>query len=195
MSKFPHRVVLDVRPKEYLKQGISHCGAYSVKAILSSYGLDKTRHPKEYHPGRFGRFTGITMNRQYWPAVFGTHGLKATPKSVSNLVDEAKLNVLKQLLTKGNPVMVSVGNGYLPSGRYSYVMGKIVGHWITLWGYDDKKEIFYVYDSAVPKERYDKKIPIGNTKRTYIEMLRDWKGALLSAVRGFSGYQYIEVEV
>ena len=193
MNGHPQLYVLKIKPKEYLKQGVSHCGAYCVKGILSAYGLDTTNHPKEYHPGWFGTITGITMNRQYWPKVLRTYGVKAEPKSASNVTDEAKTHVLEQLLTKGNPVMLSVGNGYLPNGTYNPIKGRIFGHWITLWGYNDKKQIFYVYDSAVPREKHNKKIPIGNTKRTYTEILRDWRGALLSTVVGVSGYQYIEV--
>ncbi|PJC33240.1 hypothetical protein CO051_01835 [Candidatus Roizmanbacteria bacterium CG_4_9_14_0_2_um_filter_39_13] len=51
--------------KEYLKQGVSHCGAYSVKGVLGAVGLDKTHHPKEYHLNWFCRLTGLTLNKQY----------------------------------------------------------------------------------------------------------------------------------
>lgn len=54
------------------------------------------------------------------------------------------------------------------------ILGKIVPHWITLWGYDDKEKVFYVYDSGLTKNLYDRNVAIGNTKRTYDEILRDW---------------------
>lgn len=70
-----------MRPTEYLQQGVSHCGAYSVKGVLSAFGLDDGRHPKMYHPGWFGRVTGLTLNSQYWPRVIRSYGLKAQSKS------------------------------------------------------------------------------------------------------------------
>lgn len=70
--------------------------------------------------------------------------------------------------------MLRIGNGYLKSGKYSPFIASFMGHWITLWGYNDKEKAFYVYDSYVPARRHNKTIPIGNTKRTYEEVLRDW---------------------
>lgn len=197
MKELPAKYVLPIKPAEYLKQGFSHCGAYSVKGILSAYGLDNKGHPKEYHPGWFGRFTGVTLNSQYWPRVLRSHGLRAEVKSAKHIPGNKKLDVLKQLLVEGNPVMVSIGNGYLPNGEYNAFRGKVVvGHWITVWGYDDEEKAFFVYDSAVPKDRYDKSVPVGNIKRTYTQMLRDWKGALIvKIIRGFEDYHYIEIKL
>ena len=33
--------ILANHPKEYLEQGLTQCGAFSVKAILSAYGKDE----------------------------------------------------------------------------------------------------------------------------------------------------------
>ncbi|MEK6842215.1 MAG: hypothetical protein AABX84_00205, partial [Nanoarchaeota archaeon] len=51
---------------------------------------------------------------------------------------------------------------------------KLIAHWISVWGYNNKEKVFYIYDSFVRKKD---KIPIGNVKRTYSQLLRDWKGA------------------
>jgi len=195
MQKLPDKYALTIKPEEYLKMGLSHCGAYSVKAILSAYGKDTKGHPKEYHPGLLGRITGATLNREYWVRVLNSHGIKAEAKTAKELTDNKKLETLKKILADNRPVMIAIANGYDSQGRYIPVRRFFVGHWITLWGYEDKKQIFYVYDSCVPKERYDKTIPIGNTKRTYKQILRDWKGSLLSMIilRGFEKYHYIEV--
>lgn len=195
MSKLPARFVLKIKPKEYLKQGISHCGAYSVKGILSAFGKDKTFHPKEYHTNWFTRVTGITLNRSYWPRVFESYGIKAIPKNAGNVPKSKRLDVLKRIISTGNPVMLSIGNGYVKNGKYSWFMGRIVvQHWVTLWGYDDNKNIFCIYDSAVPKDEYTKEISVGNITRTYDQVLRDWQGAFISQVtRGIKPYHYIDV--
>jgi hypothetical protein len=63
MISSPKKVVLTTKPDKYLKQGFSHCGVYSVKAILEAYGLDDKKHPKDYHTNRLGKVTGWTMGR------------------------------------------------------------------------------------------------------------------------------------
>ena len=44
------KVVVKVKPKEYLQQGMRYCGGYTIKAILSAYNFDDGRHPKKYLP-------------------------------------------------------------------------------------------------------------------------------------------------
>ena len=70
--------------------------------------------------------------------------------------------------------MIRIGNGFLKNGKYNSLVAYFVGHWITLWGYDDEKQIFYIYDSYVPLAKHNKNIPVGNTMRTFEEILRDW---------------------
>ena len=67
--EIPSNFILSIKPKGYLTQGLSHCGAYSVKAILSAYRLDKITHPKDYHPVWIGKLTGLTLGKNY-PADF-----------------------------------------------------------------------------------------------------------------------------
>lgn len=77
----------------------------------------------------------------------------------------------------------------MKNGSYNPLLAKFFGHSITLWGYDDNEQVFYVYDSAVSINLYDKDIPVGNKKRTYTQILRDWKGAL--TVKLFGGQEYL----
>lgn len=166
--------ILIHHPKEYLKQGLMHCGAYSVKGILSAYGRDVKKDPRDYEVSIFARLVGITNGLTNWPKVLKDFGIDAGKGSANNLSKEQRLSLLKKLIDEDKPVMVRIGNGYLQSGRYSKFIASFMGHWITLWGYNDEERIFYVYDSCVPLARHDKNIPIGNTKRTYAEILRDW---------------------
>lgn len=170
----PTRFIISRRPEEYLVQGPSHCGAYSVKGILSAFGLDSRGHPKEYHANWFCRLTGATLGKQYWVNILKSYDVDSKIDSADDLSDEERLNLLKNLLSKDMPVMIRIGNGYFHSKGYNPILGKIVGHWITLWGYNDQKKIFYVYDSGLLKKHWDKELPTGNTTRTYQELLRDW---------------------
>lgn len=173
-NQLAKKFVLSIKPKEYLTQGPNHCGVYSVKAVLSAFGLDFKGHPKEYHPNVFGRLTGLTLSKQYLVDILKSNGLNAKVSSAENLSSEAKLDLLKTNLAEDKPVMVRIGNGYILTNKYNPVLGKIIGHWITLWGYDDQNQIFYVYDSGLLRKYWNKTIPIGNTTRTYQEVLRDW---------------------
>lgn len=189
-SVLPRNVIISKKPKEYLKQGFSHCGMYSVKAVLSAYGKDVKGNPKDYHHSWIGRLTGSTFGLQPIVTILHNYGVAAKAKHAHSLSSREKLHVLKVALAKGRPVMVRIGNGYLPSGRYNSILGKLVGHWITIWGFNEDERIFYMYDSCVPKERYES-IPIGNVKRSYDELLRDWSGTVWDIFYG--SYTYIEI--
>ncbi|MBI2142388.1 hypothetical protein HYU15_02785 [Candidatus Woesearchaeota archaeon] len=174
MTNLPAKHILSNKPKEYLQQGTSHCGVYSIKAILSAYGLDNKSHPKFYHPNWFGQITGLTLGKNYYVKILKSYGIGAERKSAENLSDSEKIILLKTLLARNTPVMIRIGNGYYHSDEYKPILGKVVAHWITLWGYDDEKQLFYAYDSGMLKQHQDKTTPIGNTIRTYKEILRDW---------------------
>jgi len=171
----PRKYILPIKPAEYLKQGPMHCGAYSVKGILSAFGLDTRRRPKEYHPTWVGKVTGLSIGKNYWANILRSHGIQAERKTAAHLPDAEKLYLLKALLAGGNPVMVRIGNGYFLGRWYNPLFGWMVAHWMTLWGYDDDKEIFYVYDSAFSRRYWNASLPVGNTTRTYAEILRDWR--------------------
>ena len=173
-DNIPSKYILSIKPKDYLTQGISHCGAYSVKAILSAYGLDNKMHPKEYHSNWFGKLTGVTFGTKYLLNILKSYGINAKAGTAESLSAQEKLELLKTILAKDTPLMMRIGNGYYHSNKYNPFLGKIIGHWITLWGYDDNRQIFYVYDSGLLKKHWSKTIPVGNTTRTYNEILRDW---------------------
>lgn len=173
-KKIPGKYILSIRPKEYLTQGLSHCGAYSVKGILSAYGIDNKSHPKEYHPQWLGKTIGITFGKDYYANILRSYGIKANVGNADQISSQDKLNLLKAHLSGNNPIMLRIGNGFWSGKSFNYLLSRLTPHWITLWGYDDQKEIFYVYDSGLSPEYYTKDIPIGNTIRTYSEILRDW---------------------
>ncbi len=182
--------ILTRAPKEYLEQGLIHCGAFSVKAILSAYNKDVKNDPRDYYTNFIAKYTAIMTGPNMWLKVLRSYRVSAEVENVKKLSDENKIEVLKKLLNKNNPVILRVGNGYSKSGRYHSFFAHFAGHWITLWGYNDEEKVFYVYDSYVALSKHDKTIPIGNTKRTFQEILRDWN-------KGFPWwwrYNYIKVD-
>lgn len=181
--------ILTRRPKEYLEQGLTQCGAYSVKAILNAYGKDDKKHPRDYNLHFLGKYTSITGNNT-WPKVLRSYGVPAQKRSnTRNLSNEERIELLKKIIDEDKMVMLWIGNGYSKNGKYSPFRAFFVGHWITLWGYNDGEKVFYIYDAYVSLKRHDKTIPIGNTKRTYAEIIRDWGKGFPFTRR----YDYIKV--
>lgn len=174
METLPSKYILTIKPKEYLVQGLTHCGAFSIKAILSALGKDNNEDPKDYHANFFNHLVGFSMGKSYWPNIFKKNGLDAEIKTAKSLSNSEKISCLRSLLAQNLPVMIRIGNGYFRSKTYNPIIGKLMTHWITLWGYDDMKKVFYIYDSGLSEDQFDKGVPIGNTKRTYDEILRDW---------------------
>ena len=186
------QVVLSDGPKEFHEQGPMFCGAYSVNAILESFGEKSSDNLRTLYSSFPGRLMGLSIpsDMTKWQEVFASHGLQAEIGSAKERSPEERLQLLKSLLTGGNRIMIRIGNGYGLDGKYRKWQSKLVGHWHTLWGFDDSEKNFYVYDSAVRRRLYDRDIPIGNKKRTYDEVMRDWEGPIYPC---YEPYQYIAV--
>lgn len=182
MIKQNKMVIVKVKPLEYLKQGMRYCGGYTTKAILGAYNLDDGRHPKNYLP-LLWKSLGFTTPKTI-QNVLDKYDFDAPIKRVNKLPDVTKLQAIKDELGKNHPVILLIGNGYLQTGKYSSLKRQCLSHWISIWGYNDKEKVFFIYDSAVDPKNYNK-IPVGNVKRTYYQVLRDWEGAFYFRFKNF----------
>ncbi len=198
MNQLPKKVVLSSKPNNYLSQGLTNCGLFSIKGILSSYGLDDKGNPREYHSNLICRLTSVAWGTNYYNNILASYGLDSKIGFAEDASTEEKLNLLKKLLSKNTPVMIRIGNGYLSSGEYNRVIGKLMPHWVTLWGYDDESSFFYMYDSGLPEKEWNKSLLIGNTSRTYAEILRDWNFGKIQpwawTVTGPHNFAYIAIK-
>lgn len=198
MDQLPIKVILSSKPTKYLSQGLTNCGLFSIKGILSSYGLDDKGDPREYHSDLICRLTSITWGRNYYTNILALYGIDSEIGFAENISKDKKLNLIKELLAKNTPIMIRIGNGYFSSNKYNPILGRLMPHWITLWGYDDAKDIFYIYDSGLSEKNWDKSLPIGNTTRTYDEILRDWNFGKIQpwawVVTGARNFAYIEIK-
>ncbi|MBI5002162.1 C39 family peptidase [Candidatus Woesearchaeota archaeon] len=174
--------VVNHKPKEYLQQGMRHCGGYTIKAILSAYNLDDGRHPKKYLLPKV-KSLGFTTPKLIQETL-KKYGFDAPIKRANKLSDDRKIQSIKKELDKNRPVILLIGNGYSSTGKYSALRMNCISHWISVWGYNDKEKIFFIYDSYVDKKSYDK-ILVGNVKRTYKQVLRDWKGTFYFRTKSF----------
>ena len=179
--------VINKKPKEYLQQKLRYCGGYVIKGILSAYNLDDGRHPKKYLPiiqrlnlKSFGMTTPIVISKS-----LEKYGLSALIKRANKFSDSKKIKLIKNELNKDHPVILLIGNGYSHNGKHYPIGRYLFAHWITIWGYNDNEEVFYIYDSFYHKKD---RMPVGNVKKTYPQVLRDWKGTFYT-----SDFLYIPV--
>jgi len=77
--------ILSHRPKEYLEQGFTQCGAFSVKAILSAYGKDDKKHPRDYNPTILGKYASL-VGVHSWSRVLKSYGLHAERGSTKKIM-------------------------------------------------------------------------------------------------------------
>jgi hypothetical protein len=115
--------------------------------------------------------------------LFESHGIDATARSAFHLDDEGRLDALRSQVRSGHPVVVAIGNGHLRRGAYTPVARWLLGHYLTIYGFDDPTRTFFVYDSYLAGEP-DDPLPAGNETRSYGEMLRDWSGPFYYPVIG-----------
>lgn len=161
-------------PKWYRKQGLSHCGLYSIEAILSASGLNNQNNkPNSFSQTLFQRILGITSISAL-EEILRVHGFETSSGTAINLSDQEKLVFLKKKLFEGKTIIICIGNGYM-NARSSYCSLKacVASHWITLWGYNETRRVFYIYDSKMPRN-INSNLPIGNTEVSYDDLLRDW---------------------
>ncbi len=182
MSQLPNSYILQNEPKEYLVQGPNHCGMFAIKGILSAYKKDAKKDPRDYQPNRLGRLIGWTFPWTF-EQVLSQYGFFSSVGWVVNTSHKEKIARLKELIMKHKAVILLIGNGYQRDGRFNLFRSRFTSHWITIWGYADKQECFYIYDSAVPKNLHDRSIPIGNVQRSYQVVLRDWSALSIPFMR------------
>lgn len=163
--------ILPVEPEKYYEQNVPYCGGFSIAGILSAYQMDGSESASE-HMSLLGRLIG-GMGPADMIYSLEKSGLEGTINRANKLSDSAKIDLLKDEINKGYPVLLLVGNGYNKDGTYSGMksQGLTHLHWITLWGYHTNG--FFIYDSVVHPYQYEP-VPIGNVERSNKEILRDW---------------------
>ncbi|MEA2001872.1 MAG: BtrH N-terminal domain-containing protein [Actinomycetota bacterium] len=166
------KVVLSL-PLSYPKQEGLSCGETNARSVVESFGHVYQR------PTRVGllvRLFGYSLLKSL-EKLFESHGVSAPIRSAAGLDDAEKLDLLRSHLETGYPVVIAIGNGHLRRGEYFPAARLILGHYLTIYGFDDPNQTFFVYDSYLDGEP-DSGLPVGNETRTYSEILRDWRGPI-----------------
>jgi len=158
-------------PQAYPRQEGLSCGETNARSVIESFGLSFERPTR---PGWKVRLFGYSLLRDL-RSLMESHGLSAPIRSAASVNAPARLDVLRSHLRKGYPIVIAIGNGHLRRGRYVPAARVLLGHYLTLYGFEDASETFFVYDSYLDGEP-EGPLPAGNETRTYAETLRDWRG-------------------
>lgn len=146
------------------------CAHYSLKAVIE--WKKKIRRPIEDYSADWWSRSTYLMTPWWIIKVLKKYNLKYSVIKAKNLDKSEKLSLLKQNLKRG-PIILLVANWQTKKKRFSRPRALIHWHYITLWWYDEKNKMFYVYDSNT-KRKTQTKIMKWTLKVPYKYILKEW---------------------
>jgi hypothetical protein len=152
--------LVDKTPPEWFllrKRKIWWCAHYSLKAVIE-WKNEKIKDLEDYSVDWRSRKTYL-MTPWWILKVLKKYKLNYSILKARKLKENEKLFLLKQNLKDG-PIILLVANWQTKKKRFNRWKALTHWHYITLWWYNDKKKIFYVYDS--------------NTKRKTNNVVMEW---------------------
>lgn len=178
MSTNGDRVVTYVPSKYERQQGMT-CGETNVKTIIEGFG--KEYQPMSNPPVRVHLY-GFSFVKDIQRLV-ELNGLSTHIHHAKKYDDQTKLKTIQNHIDREEPVLIAIGNGHLERNKFSRIAELFLGHFITIYGYNPNRKVFYIYDAWL-KGNFDGEIPIGNEVRTYSQLLSSWKGPLYYGLIG-----------
>lgn len=169
-------LILQTPPEGFIHRKMKFwtCAHHSLKAVIEG----KTRETKklrDYSCDWRSRLTYLMTPRGI-KKILRKYQLSFRTIKAKNLTSDAKLQLLKQELKKG-PLILLVGNGLTKKKFFSWRKAIIHWHYITLWGFNEKERVFYVYDSNTQRET-EQYLMKGTLKIPYQYILKSrWIGA------------------
>ena len=144
--------LLDKTPPEWFplrSRKIWWCAHYSLKAVIE-WNWWKVKNIEAYSSDWWSRKTYL-MTPWWILKVLKKYKLKYNVLKAKGLNNDEKLFLLK-LNLKEWPIILLIANWQTKKNRFN--RGKALLHWhyVTLWWYNDKKKIFYVYDSNTKRK-------------------------------------------
>lgn len=174
-------------PDSYPRQVGLTCGEANARSVVESFGL---RYSPEPRPRWWVRLLGYSLVGDL-RRLLTLNELEVEVGQAVSLERDEKIRLLKSHIDAGEPVILSVGNGYLRRGRYTRWTSLLLGHYLTIYGYDDRQGFFFVYDSFLGGDPTEP-LAGGNEVRDYQAMIRDWRGPLYYPLIG-RRYSYLAV--
>ena len=91
-------------------------------------------------------------------SVLKENNIQGTLSCCRNIADTDKINLLKQKISH-TPVILLISHAYTKKSKFKLINAILFQHYISIWGYNDDKKVFYVYDSGTKGTLIKKDIP------------------------------------
>lgn len=139
-------LVLQTPPEGFIsrKGNFGTCAHHSLKAVIEA----KTREKKSLHDYSCDWWSRLTYLMTPWglQKMLRKYEINFSIIQARKLTSSQKIALLKQALLKG-PVILLIGNGITNKKFFSRKKALTHWHYVTLWGYHEKEEVFFIYDS------------------------------------------------
>jgi len=145
------------------------CAHHSLKAVIE-WKKWWSQPMKEYSADWWSRTTYL-MTPWWIKKVLKKHQLSYEILRAKSLDEKEKLELLKSNLKKG-PIILLVANGQTKKKWFSRRRAFFHWHYVTLWWYNDKENVFYVYDSNT-RRTTEKYLMKGTIKVPYKYVLKE----------------------
>lgn len=153
------------------KRKVWWCAHYSLKAVIE-WSSNVEKPIEDYSSDWWSRKTYL-MTPWGIKKVLKKYGLNYTILNARKLNDDERLFLLKQNLKDG-PIILLIANGQTKKKRFSRSKALTHWHYVTLWWYNDRKKVFFVYDSNTKrKTQHSEKQWILEVPYKYI--LKEWR--------------------
>ncbi len=146
------------------------CAHHSLKAVIE-WKKWWSQPMKEYSADWWSRTTYL-MTPWWIKKVLKKYQLSYEILRAKSLDEKEKLELLKSNLKKG-PIILLVANGQTKKKWFSRRRAFFHWHYVTLWWYNDKENVFYVYDSNT-RRTTEKYLMKGTIKVPYKYVLKEW---------------------
>ena len=146
------------------------CAHYSLKAVIE-WKRNIKRPIEDYSADWWSRTTYL-MTPRWIIKVLKKYKLKYSIIRAKNLDKNEKLLLLKKK-KKSGPIILLVANWQTKKKRFLRSKALIHRHYITLWWYDERHKMFYVYDSNT-KRKTQTEVMKWTLKVPYKYILKEW---------------------
>lgn len=144
------------------------CAHYSLKAVIE--WEKKIENPIEKYSSNWWSRSTYFMTPWWIKKVLKKYNLKYVVLSARKLNDDERLFLLKQNL-KDWPIILLIANWQTKKKRFHRWKALTHWHYVTLWWFNEKKKIFYVYDSNTKRNLWKK----WTLEVPYKYILKEWR--------------------
>ncbi len=158
-------------PSSYPHQEGLTCGETNVRTIVDAFG----KPFRDLDPPPFRtKLVGYAFIRDI-QRLFEHNGLVAPISHATRRSDAERIATLCACIDRDEPAMLAIGNGHVRRDRYVRRLRYVVGHFITIYGYDADDRAFFVHDPYLTGPA-PVGLPAGNEVRSFETLLWDWRG-------------------